>query len=56
MSFNSKHSQCLCCLDVFGFGNGVCHKHGRDLNPRPCIYYALSIPAELSSRGQSTIV
>jgi len=27
------------------FGGGKC------LNPEPCIYYALSIPTELSSRG-----
>jgi len=25
---------------------------GRDSNPRPYTYYALSIPTELSSRGQ----
>jgi len=24
---------------------------GRDLNPRPCIYYALSIPTERNSQG-----
>ena len=24
---------------------------GQDLNPRPCIFYALFIPTELSSRG-----
>jgi len=24
---------------------------GRGLNPGPCIYYSLSIPTELSSRG-----
>jgi len=24
---------------------------GRGLNPRPCIYYALSLPTELNSRG-----
>ena len=26
---------------------------GRGSNPKPCIFYALSLPTELSSRGQS---
>jgi len=29
---------------------------GRVLNPIPCIYYALSLPIELSSRGPHTII
>ena len=28
---------------------------GRGLNLRPCIYYTLSKPTELNSRGQSTL-
>ena len=28
---------------------------GRGLNPEPCIYYALSLLIELSSRGQSKL-
>jgi len=28
---------------------------GRGSNPRPCIYYALSIPTELSSKGQRSL-
>jgi len=29
---------------------------GRGSNPVPCIYYALSLPTELSSRGQQAVV
>ena len=29
---------------------------GRGLNPGHCIYYALSIPTELSSRGQTMVI
>ena len=29
---------------------------GQGLNPGPCIFYALSIPIELSSRGQLFVI
>jgi hypothetical protein len=29
---------------------------GQDLNPGPCIYYALSIPTELSLRRQTMLL
>ena len=35
---------------VYVFFGGI-----RDSNPRPCIYYVLSLPTELSSRRHSTV-
>ena len=48
-------------LEIF-FANRVRKKKflffcgGRDLNPEPCIFYALSIPTELNSREQLGII
>jgi len=45
---NSKLINCKITMVGFFFG-------GQDSNPKPCIYYALFIPAELSSRGLTMV-